>query len=93
MTGNTISQNFASRALKVSGAEYYFAEPVAIEIIDFCEKSGIPILGLDGARINATGHCERIEWILDGGSVPLDYRAARSHVERLDHAGLHGPSR
>jgi hypothetical protein len=60
---------------------YYYCRRTALELIDECERIGMPILGIDGAFLTDTQTHQPIEWILDLPACPTDYDAARRFIE------------
>ena len=88
MRTSSVLDRFIGREIKQSGTELYFDRSTALEIIDCCAKARIPILGLDGARIDERGHQELLEWSLNLSASPHDYDASRRHLHQPQFAGL-----
>jgi hypothetical protein len=66
----------------------YYCRRTAREIIDECERTGVPIFGIDGAFLTDTQTHQPIEWILDLSDRPTDYDAARRFIESGAHLPL-----
>jgi len=66
----------------------YYCRRTALEMIDECERIGMPILGIDGAFLTDTQTHQPIEWILSLSACPTDYDAARRFIESGAHLPL-----
>ena len=63
-----------------AGTDYY-CRRTALEMIDECERIGMPILGIDGAFLTDTHTHQPIEWTLDLSRSPTDYGVARQLIQ------------
>lgn len=81
MDGNSPGlDQLRSYAFHRAGTDYY-CRRTALELVDECERIGVPILGVDGAFLTDTQTHQPIEWILDLSQRPTDYDAARRFIE------------
>ena len=87
MAGSRLDE-FAEKAVRKSGEEYYFDRAVTLDIIARCENEKITIYGIDGALIENGDIHEPIDAILVLGNDPQAYAEARKHVTRDEYSNL-----